>query len=284
MSVPTNPSHPQLRQLGGRPGIREYFRDIWRRRDFAVAISTGEIRSQNMDTVLGNIWHLLNPLLLAGVYYLIFGVLLGDVLSRGVDNFALFIVVGVMSFHFSQKSIISGAQAVTSNEGLIRSIRFPRAILPISTVLGQAIAFVPALFVMVVISLITGETPRWAWFLLVPLFLVQTVFNVGAAFIVARLTDSFKDVANLLPFLFRLMFYFSGVLYPVTRFIGDSQLQLLFDFNPFYVFVTLFRGPMLGEMEVFDTYLASIGLGWTALLLVGGFFYFRAGEERYGRA
>lgn len=271
---------PELRLLGERPPVLAYLRDVWRRRAFATAIAVGEVRSQNMDTVLGNLWHVLNPLLLAGVYYLVFGVVL-DV-TRGVENFMAFLVVGVFVFHFSQKSIIGGAKSIVSNEGLIRSVRFPRATLPIATVLGQCVAFLPAIGVMLVIALLRGEQPNWQWFLLLPVLSLQVVFNIGAAFVLARATDAFHDVQNVLPYVFRLLFYGSGVLYSVERFTDDAAVLALFDFNPFYVFISLVRGPILAEMTL-DPRLLLIGFVWAVAALVFGFFYFRAGEDRYGR-
>ena len=289
---PSGPPHPGLTPLGVRPSLWAYLRSIWQRRDFAVAIAGGELRGQNMDTVLGNLWHILNPLLLAGVYYLMFGVILRGLLDRGVENFAAFIVIGVFAYHYSQKTVMGGAKAISDNEGLIRSIRFPRALLPLSVVLGQAFAFMPAVAVMLVITVVTGVTfgtgdfPHAGWLLLVPILLAQTLFNIGAAFVVARVGDSVRDVQHFLPYVFRLLFYLSGVLYPVTRFVAeDSPVRWLFDLNPFYVWVSLIRGPLLNDplFPTLDVRLAVIGAVWAVVLLVAGFLYFRAGEAQYGR-
>lgn len=287
MTAPVHPSHQELRLLGVRPPVLTYLRQVWRRRDFATAIAAGEIRSQNMNTLLGNFWHILNPLMLAGVYILIFGVVL-DVARQGVENVPGFILIGVMAYHYSQKSIMSGAKAISSNEGFIRSIRFPRAVLPLSTVLGHAFAFIPALLVMIVLVLLTGllgettERPSTLWLLLAPIFLVQTIFNVGAAFILARLGDAFRDLQNVLPYLFRLIFYASGVLYSVERFVESGPMRLLFDLNPFYAFVSLFRWMLLTETTLQPQWLVTAS-AWSVVLLVVGFLYFRAGEDRYGR-
>lgn len=280
MSAPTAPPGDGLRPVVTRPSLGAYLRDTWRRRDFALAIAGSELRGQHMDSVLGNIWHVLNPLLLAGVYYLVFGVLLD--ISRGVDNFPAFIVVGVFVFHHSQKAIISGSASVVSNEGLIRSIQFPRAILPLSTVIGHSLAFLPAIVVMLLIIIGTGEMPRPGWVLLLPILMMQALFNLGAAFVVARMTDLFRDVQNVLPYLFRLAFYGSGVLYAPSRFVDDERILAFFDFNPFFVFVSLARGPLLAEMSI-DPRLVTIGAAWTLVLLIGGFLFFRRGEDRYGR-
>ena len=281
MSASTTPRGDGLRPVVTRPSIGAYLRETWRRRDFALAIAGGELRGQHMDSALGNLWHVLNPLLLAGVYYLVFGVVLG--ISRGVENFPAFLVIGVFVFHYSQKSIISGSAAVVANEGLIRSIQFPRAILPLSTVVGHSLAFMPAIAVMLVIVLATGEIPGPEWLLLLPILLGQSLFNLGAAFIVARLTDIFRDVQNVLPYVFRLLFYGSGVLYSPIRFLDDERYLVFFDYNPFFVWVSLARGPLLDE-KLIDPKLVIIAVVYTLILLIGGFLFFRRGEDRYGRA
>jgi teichoic acid transport system permease protein len=255
---------------------------VWARRDFATAVAVGEIRSQNMDTVLGNLWHILNPLLLIGIYYLVFGVILGLTERGGVDNFLAFLAVGVFAFHYSQKCVMAGAKSIVGNLGLIRSIAFPRAVKPLSTVIGQTLAFVPAIAVMLVVSAFTGEPPRPAWLAIVPIFVLQGLFNLGAALIAARLTDAFHDLQNILPFVFRLLFYMSGVLYSVDRFIADDRLRSLFLANPFYVYLSLARAPIMDEVD-WDPTLAAAAVAWTVVGLVAGFFYFRAGEENYGR-
>ena len=268
-----------LRRLDERQTLLGYVREVWRRREFATALAVSELRSQNQDTALGQLWHLLNPLLLMGIYYLVFGLLL-DV-SRGVDNFLAFLAVGVFIFHYSQKTITGGAKSVVGNVGLIRSISFPRALLPLSSLIGQTLAFLPAIVLMLMVAVGTGEQPQVGWLLLVPVLVLQALFNLGSVMVAARLTDAFHDLQQLLPYVFRLLFYMSGVLYEVSRWTDDPTILALFDANPFYAFITLARDVVF-HGTVGGTVLVSAVL-WTVLALVVGFAYFRAGEQRYGR-
>jgi teichoic acid transport system permease protein len=265
-------------RLGVTPRLRPYLRAIWQRRQFAVSIAAGEVRAQNMDTVLGNLWQVLNPLMLAGVYYLVFGVVLR--IDRGVDNYIAFLVIGIFSFHFTQRSVVAGAKSIVSNEGLIRSIRFPRAVLPLSTVVGQALMFVPALAIMLLIALGTGEMPHPSWVLLVPLFALQALGNLGAAFFVARMTDRVRDVQYVLPYLFRLLFYVSGILYSVERFVPEAYLPL-FDLNPIFAFATAARGIVLDHELLLHRW--AVAAVWSVVLAVVGLWFFRGAEHEYGR-
>lgn len=267
--------------MGRKWPLGRYLNETWRRRDFAIAMPLGELRAQNMDTVLGNIWHVMNPILLVAVYFIIFGLLLK--VDRGVNNFLPFLTIGVFSFHYSQKTMIAGAKSISSNEGLLRSFQFPRVLLPASTVIGQSLAFLPAVGIMLLIALATGEPLRPSWLILLPVFALQALFNLGGTFVVARMADRFRDLQNVLPFIFRLLFYLSGVLYLVEEVLASyPTLLATFNFNPFYVFLTLARGPLMDEMSIAPVQWVS-AVAWTAALLTVGFWYFRAGEHQYGR-
>ena len=126
---------------GFHGSFMSYISKLAERREFIIKVPKHELRSQQMGTLLGNVWHLLNPILSIAVYALIFGVILK--VDRGVNNFVSFVAVGVFIFSFTQKSVITGSQSLIKNRGLIRSISFPRALLPITSVTTEFLAFLP---------------------------------------------------------------------------------------------------------------------------------------------
>lgn len=271
-----------LRRLSTVPPLPDYVRSLWQRREFALAMARGEFRSKHLNTVLGGFWNVLNPLLLVGVYWLIFGVLLG--VDRGVDNFIGFLAVGIFTYQFSQRSFLSGANSIANNLGLIRSLQFPRALLPISAVLKEAYSLRSASIVMITIILVTGEGITWYWLLAPIPLLLQFLFNLGGALVVARLADRVRDVAQILPFLFRLMFYISGVLFLVDRFVTDPAIKALFVINPFYSFLSLVREQLMTSIEHEGVGWMWLSVSaWTVASLVIGLTFFRAGERSYGR-
>ncbi len=141
--------------------LGSYLRGIWRRRDYVWYVAANEVRSQQMNTVLGNLWHLLNPLIQMGVYFLIFGVVLKT--DRGVDNFLGFLACGIFIFQFTQRSTTAGARTIVKNLGLLRSMSFPRALLPLTSTTSLLLQTLPTILVMFVIALLTGEPVRWTW-------------------------------------------------------------------------------------------------------------------------
>ncbi|GGI05973.1 ABC transporter permease [Egicoccus halophilus] len=281
--------------LGGKPRARDYLRALWARRQFAVNLATGQLRGEHMDTVLGSLWKLINPILLIGIYYFIFGVLL-DAGTANVDpaedvrppNYIAFLTVGVMIYGYMQRTISGGASSIVNNVGLLRSLQFPRAILPLSVAIKEAIGFWPSLLVILATMVLTGEGLYLGMLVFPVVFVLMTLFDIGGAMVTARLTDTVRDMRNLLPFVFRLGFYLSGVLYDITRFTDNAPdwrwLEPVFLLNPFYVFISLSREYLMHSHGHFDlTWLWVSALAWTSVALVGGFFFFTSAEKRYGR-
>lgn len=278
--------------LGGRPRWRDYLAQMWARREFTANLAAGQLRSQNMDTLLGNAWQLINPILLIGVYYLVFGVLLGtvggDPLPWRPANYIGFLAVGVFIYSFQQRTIVGGAASIVANLGLIRSLQFPRAVLPTSVAMKEVLGFGSSLAVMLAVMLATGEGISWTWLSFPVAFVLATAFAWGGALFTARLTDSVRDTRNLLPFVFRLLFYVSGILYDVTRFTDDlpnwSFLNELFLLNPFYVYVTLVRESLMSTFGHGNPPLLWLaGVLWAVVAVIGGLWYFVGAEKRYGR-
>ena len=272
---------PGLVRLGRKPGVGEYLRALWVRREFALAIPTARLQAEHRNTVLGGMWHVLNPLLQVAVYFVVFGVILE--VNRDVDNFIGFLTIGVFVFHFTSKSMTAGAKAITSNEGLIRAIMFPRAILPLAVVLSEFVAFGYALITMFAVILVTGEQVAWTWLLIVPILALQLLFNIGLSLFAARLSDHFRDIQQVLPFLTRLWLYLSGVLWPTQSFVDAyPRLEQLLYLNPAFVYIELVRAALL-EAEVGSAQLWLSGALWAVVALVAGFAFFKARENEYGR-
>jgi teichoic acid transport system permease protein len=232
----------QLRLSGARPSLREYVTTLWQRRHFIVGYATARNISMYTDAKLGQLWQVLTPLLNAGVYYLIFGILFEQ--ARGVDHYPAFLIAGVFVFAFTERSIVTASTVMRVNLQLIRALYFPRASLPLAYVIVELQQMCVGLVVLVFIMLGSHQYPSWHWFLLVPAVVLQSLFNVGAALIVARMGGSLADVSELIPFFLRITRYFCGVMYMVTTlplqhlptWVGD-----VLTLNPPAVFISLVR-------------------------------------------
>ena len=268
-----------MTRLGQPLSARAYLAAVWSRRDYLREVPAQQVRSAHLDTVLGNLWHLLNPALQMLIYFLIFGVMIGT--DRGTENFIAFLALGVLPFRWFATTVQGGASAITGNLGLIRAIRFPRAVLPLAGYIERALSFVPSIAVMLLVAIATGESISARWLLIVLPLLSLAVTTLGWTFIAARLTHQISDIKELLPFFFRLLFYTSGILYLADAFVEDETLLSLFAVNPAYSAITGIRWAVLG-MEIRAEHVLSMCV-WPAIALPIGFTYFRRAEEDYGR-
>ena len=268
----------RLFDLTQPPSSAAYLREAWRRRDFAIQVPVQDLRAQNMGTALGQLWHLANPALLVGVYFLIFGVVIDT--SRGVENFLGFLIAGVVLFHLTQRVVQDAAVCITRNLGLIRSVQFPRILLPVATLNGQTAAFVPALALALLAVIATGERPSLRWLALLGVLAAQFLFNLGAALLAARIGATVPDLRQLLPHLFRLLFYASGVIFSVEAFVESEAWRRAFALNPLYGVITCARWCLLGEPV--DGWVVAGMLGWCLALPVVGFAVFRRSDQRLG--
>ncbi len=268
-----------LRRMGVRPPLRDYLTGLWARREFALLVPLGDMRQRSMDTVLGGAWHLLNPLFQAGIYYLLFGVILEQ--RGGVENYAAWLIVGLFTYAFIQKAVQSSSRIIVAKAQMLRSLNFPAAILPLSVNLSELLAHLPALLVMVGIVAATGVAPSAAWLLLPVLTVLQLVFNLGLSLITSRLTVHFRDMDHLLGHLLRIWFYFSGILFPVTL-APEGPLRTLLTVNPPHTFIAVARGLLL-DGRVDGTALAWAA-GWTAVSILLGGAWFHRYEGRYASA
>ena len=230
-----------LKLSGARPTLSEYLKSLWERRHFIVGYATARNVSMYTEAKLGQIWQVLTPLLNSLVYYLIFGVLFAA--SKGVAHYPAFLVTGVFVFAFSERSIVTGSNVMRANLSLIRALHFPRASLPLAYVLVELQQMLVGLVVLTAIMLASGEYPTVYWLLIVPVLILQTVFNTGAALMVARLGGSLADVSELIPFFLRISRYFCGVMYliaslPASLHTWEKQVLSL---NPFAVYIQLAR-------------------------------------------
>jgi teichoic acid transport system permease protein len=271
-----------LMASSARPSLTQYLRQLWGRRYFLVAFANARVVSLYTSARLGQIWQLLTPLLNAGVYLLLFGVLLNT--SRGVDNFVAFLIIGVFIFNFTQRSVRHGADSVSRNLGLIRALHFPRATLPLAYTLSELQQLAGALVVMAGAVIITGEPVTFAW-LLVPVAVgLQSVFNAGVSLAVARVVAQTPDVNQVLPFVLRTWLYTSGVFFSIPVFAGGAPewVRVLLSINPAAVYIDLVRTALLVEHEPLP-YAWPLAVGWALVAVVVGFVFFWRAETRYGR-
>ncbi|MFD6135289.1 ABC transporter permease [Isoptericola sp. NPDC056618] len=272
----------RLSQVGARPPIRTYLAQLWKRRHFLWAEARAKVTSGTRETLLGQAWLVINPMLNGLAYYLIFGLVLKS--SRGIDNFLGYLVIGVFLFQFTTQCVTGGAKSIASGRNLIRAFSFPRASLPISVVLRGILNLAPTLGAMFVLILVLPDQENWtAAAALFPAVLVlQVLFTTGLALLLARAAAALPDLNQLISVLMRFWLYGSAVFFSIDRFKDYPWIVGIMEANPMYMVLDAARDTLLyGAVPSLPTWL-GLG-GWAIGTLVVGFVVFWRAEESYGR-
>ncbi len=262
----------------------DYARRIWGHRDLAFYLALGKIKATNAATTLGMLWWVLNPLLLAGIYFLVFGVMFGAVdEDRSGAEYLGYLLSGIFPFHFTNRCVLGGSSAVTANARLITNLRFPRIILPASVLIEALIGFLASLFAFFLIVVpLSGSLPGSELVWLVPALLIHLTMNLGLAAMVGRLAVTFRDIGNFLPYLLRLWLYLSPIIWTVDLVEGLSPTLLtLAELNPMFSLLSVYRTALTDAP--FDPTMLWLATGWAVLLAGVGCFYFIKGESRLTR-
>lgn len=272
----------ELRPIGIRPPLGSYIAQLWQRRAFIWMDSRHRAATQNAKNRLGNVWLILRPLVDSVFYFIIFGLILG---GRGdVENYAAFVVIGILTYRSTAAAISQGVSAMTAGKSMIRAFNFPRAAIPLASAVRDTMISVIAVLVMcLVIWVVPPFAPPTTTWVFVPLiFAIHNVLNLGIRFWVARLGFIFPDMSQIMSVISRFLLYGSGVIFPIERFVTHPVALAIIEINPLFQVIAIYRSLLMdGVMPPLSTWLfvTTVTMG----ILVLGFIFFWRGEASYGR-
>lgn len=263
----------------GLPNLRVYFTELWRRREFAVEMSKSSMRGANSMTVFGQAWLVINPLLLAAVYYLLVTIINRS--SRGFDaNYFSHLTGGLFVFYYFQGAVSTGAGSVIGAGKLVLNTAFPRLLMPISAVRTGFYRYLPTLPVYVIFHIIAGNPWTVHTFVTAGIFLfLLTLFATGLAAIFATLQVYFRDTASFLPYIMRIWLYSSPVLWMVDA-LGHGALKKVAPLNPLYGLIGGYGQALQeGTMPGLDIWIPAIV--WSLVSLIVGVAFFISRERDF---
>ena len=262
--------------------------------DLTLRLTQRSVSSEFKGTALGRLWSFINPLATVAVFSLIFGVVFrGGVApgrNSGIDSFALWIGIGVLSWNFMSSGIMASMNALVDNAGLLTKVYFPRQVLIYSAVLSLAVDFAFELLVLVIIAMILGGPGVLA---MSPALLVVTVlvgmFAVGLGLMLSIATVYFRDLGHLWQIFNQMWMYASGVVFPLTMVNkvqndlfdkgwqvngGPIPLTTILRLNPAETYLEAFRSCLYDfAPPSLPVFLAC--LAWAIVMLTLGLVFFR---------
>lgn len=262
----------------GLPHLPSYFRELWERRDFAMELANTNLRASNTNTALGQLWLVVNPLLLAGVYFLLIAVLTGGS-GAGFPQIA----GGLFLFFYVSGTIQACANSVTNAGSLILNMNFPKLLLIFSNTYLSLRRFLPTLIVYVAIHLLWGLPWTWQMLIWIPFAIfLSTLLGFGLGAIVATWQVYFRDTAQFLPYFIRIWLYLSPVLYSAETFLTGpigARVGQLIQINPVFSILGVWSDALSGQPV--NWLYPVIGTAWACLFLVVGTLYFISREREF---
>ncbi len=245
-----------------------YVRELWRRREFMAEMTRANVRANQLDTLFGRLWNVINPLLMGMVYFLLVAIL-----ARGatIPHYFVYLLSGLFIFDVLETSMKQGASSVTGSARMVTNTAFPKALLPLSAVRGALAELWPSLVVLVVAGLLFGVRPQWTWLLGIPVLALLTIFCAGMAMLLATMQVYFRDTKSFLPYFLRLWFFASPVLWTADQL--PKSGEFLRYINPMFDFVGTWSNAFVyGEWPPLSVW--PVMLGWALVaLLIGGYVF-----------
>lgn len=253
-----------------RPGQRTPFA---RYRHSLWLLTQRDLRVRYSTSALGYFWSILDPLVMAGIYWFVFT----QVFERtvGDEPYIVFLLAALLPWMWFNGAISDCTRAFLREAKLIRSTRIPRTIWVNRLVLSKGIEFLAALPVLVIFAVIYGA-PLTTGVFLFPLALVlQTVLTAGIGLLVAPLVVFFRDLERAIKLILRFLFYASPIIYGTADL--PSELHFWAAFNPLSGLFSLYRAAFFPEQ--LDWFVVGVSAVMSLLFLALGMFVFARTER-----
>ncbi len=187
-----------------------------------------EFRARYATTFLGYLWTIIRPLIFFGLIFLVMRNILG--FGKNIPNYGPMLILNLVLFQYFQEGTSRALRSVTSKEGLVRKMQFPRIVIPLSVSLTAGFTLLLNLLAVFTLFLITGLEPRWSWLGLIVIILGLALLTTGLSLILSVAFVRSEDIGEAWLLLSRMLFYASPILYPIER--VPESVQSLVAANP----------------------------------------------------
>ncbi len=269
-----------------KQGLWAHLLELFRFRDLVYNLVLRELKARYKNSFLGFFWSLLNPLAMMLVFTVVFTVFMPN---NSIDKFPLFILCGLLPWQYFTAGVMSSINAVTSNANLVKKVYFPRAVLPLATVLANLIHFLLALLILFAAAFLY-RVPLSPWIWMLPLvILIQTCFILGLAFILSTLNVFYRDTLMVMDVVILAWFFLTPVFYPIDILPQSYEVlgyslnvhRLMYILNPMASLISAYRDLLYwGYRTDLDFFLRT---ALTALLILAfGYWFFVRYSGRFG--
>ncbi len=246
------------------------FNDLWRYRDLLLLFVKRDFVATYKQTVLGPMWHVIQPLLTTIMFLIVFG-RIANIPTDGIPPL-LFYMSGITIWNYFAACLTGTSNTFVSNAAIFGKVYFPRLIIPLSTVLSNIVKFGIQFLLLLIMIIYYAITQHYFYFginwLLLPLLvLMMAMLGLGVGIVISSITTKYRDFTVLLTFGIQLAMYATPVAYPLSYLAEKSQYAWLMKLNPLSSVLEGFRFALFntGSFSWWE-------LGYSAVWMVGFLF------------
>jgi ABC-type polysaccharide/polyol phosphate export permease len=283
----TSEAPASFRSSASRSGpidlIRDAIGEVLARRRLIRYLVQADVKKKGANTLLGNIWWVIDPLLQMAIYV----VLVAVIFNRGGPDYPLFLFAAILPWKWFVSSVQDGTVSIVGSERLIKQIQFPKLVLPIAAVNAGIVNFAFGLIPLTVLIFLFFGDRASLWLLLIPVVAaVQLLFTLPVAIILGAVNVFYRDLGNLMRHMLRLWFYLSPSLYSIDQLrqvdgLPPALLDILLA-NPFAILFTAYRS-VIYEGHAPDPAGLAVLAGVSTLLLAVAVVLFKRLEPSFAK-
>jgi ABC-type polysaccharide/polyol phosphate export permease len=255
------------------------YADVYRYRELFSNLFRRDLQAKYRGSALGVAWTVANPLLLMGVYLLVFGVVWNSPFANG-GHYPLFLLSGLSVWTFVAAALQSSTRSMLDNANLIRKTRFPRQLVPLSVVGAHVVAFGAMLALVLILNFIALSRVRATEWLAIPLALLAVAFVAGISLTAASLNAIFRDVEFIVSALLVPWFFLTPVIYPLSQLAAHQHVVWAIHWlNPLSPIIESIRAPLfLGTLPPLADVIYAVLVSLLSLA-VGAWVFSRVDDQ-----
>jgi ABC-2 type transport system permease protein len=182
--------------------------------ELTLTMARTEFKLRYFGSILGYLWSLMRPLLFFGVLYFFFTKVVR--LGKGIPHYGVYLLMGIVFWNYLGEATGNAVNCLITREGLLRKVRFPRMVIPMSVSLTATFNLAMNSIAVLVFALASGVSPSISWLEMIPIALGFIVLATGIAMLLSALYVRFRDVAPIWEVALQAWFYTSPIMYPVS--------------------------------------------------------------------
>jgi ABC-2 type transport system permease protein len=233
-----------------------------------------DLKVRYSSSALGYLWTIIDPLMMAAVYWFVFGVIFSGG-GRGIQPYVVFIVSGVLAWQWFNSGVMDTTRALQQESKLVRSTNLPREIWVIKIVGAKGVEFLLSIPVVALFMVLFHRPPQWdALWALPAAILLQTILISGVGLALAAVTVLVTDLQRVVRILLRVLFYLTPVVYSIHVLPAHHHLRDIMALNPMTGIIDLYRRSIFPHTET-QWHVPAAGAVVSLLLFVLGAWVFR---------